>query len=157
MVNWISADPSGSPSCSPQLSQCPNSPILSQLSDLPKQRLSQAPRFSESLDSQILRASGSTRFCIPHLDKFLLYAFMLMFTYVPYIWNYAAACLARQTYPYGPTTLETHSNVSQTLQDAPTRSQLLFHTWPCHMGLCSQWCRNRVDKNESSPTKKQVT
>ena len=38
-------------SCSSQFSQCPNGPILSQLLDMPKQRMVQTPRFS---DSQIL-------------------------------------------------------------------------------------------------------
>ena len=53
-----------SSSCSSQLSQSPNSPILAQPQDLSKQRLSQTPRLSGSLDSRILRAYVRTRLSI---------------------------------------------------------------------------------------------
>ena len=52
------------------------------------------------------------------------------------------ACLACQTLPIVPKTLETHSSVSQTLQDALKRSQLFFlfmlthRTIPYHIRLC---------------------
>ena len=61
------------------------------------------------------------------------------------IWDYAyPACLACQTLPYDPKALETYSNGSKTLWDAPKCSQtfpnslyayVYLHTIPDHMGL----------------------
>ena len=63
----ISADPSRlgvSELMAHPVPTCPNQPYTLTTPRQPKQRLSQTPKFSDALDSQILRATNRTRLSI---------------------------------------------------------------------------------------------